>query len=139
MLAFRDVFATFFFISVGALLDPARLAGALPWLGLLLALVVIAKVLVAYVTARALRLEARWFQLALGLGQIGEFSFVLGTLGLRHGVIPADVHATLVATLVATIIASTVLVRLIGRRTGPPPGEPGKPLAARPTPRAAGP
>jgi Kef-type K+ transport system membrane component KefB len=81
MLAFRDVFATFFFISVGALLDPARLAGALPWLGLLLALVVIAKVLVAYVTARALRLEARWFQLALGLGQIGEFSFVLGTLG----------------------------------------------------------
>jgi CPA2 family monovalent cation:H+ antiporter-2 len=127
MLAFRDVFATFFFISVGALLDPARLAGALPWLGLLLALVVIAKVLVAYVTARALRLEARWFQLALGLGQIGEFSFVLGTLGLRHGVIPADVHATLVATLVATIIASTVLVRLIGRRTGPPPGEPGHP------------
>jgi CPA2 family monovalent cation:H+ antiporter-2 len=115
MLAFRDVFATFFFVSVGALFDPRLLAGALPWVALLLGLIIVAKVFVSYVTARAARLHARHLQLAVGLGQIGEFSFVLATLGLRQGVLPANVHAAVVACLIVTIIASMVLVRVAGR------------------------
>jgi CPA2 family monovalent cation:H+ antiporter-2 len=115
LLAFRDVFATFFFVSVGALFDPRQLGSALPWAALLLGLIVVAKVFVAYVAARAAGLHARPLQLAVGLGQMGEFSFVLATLGLRQGVLPATVHAAVVECLIATIIASTLLVRVAGR------------------------
>jgi CPA2 family monovalent cation:H+ antiporter-2 len=116
MLAFRDVFATFFFVSVGALFDPGHLGSALPWVAFLLGLIVVAKVFVSYVAAGAAGLHARRIQLAVGLGQMGEFSFVLATLGLRQGVLPANVHAAVVACLIATIVASTVLVRVSGRR-----------------------
>jgi hypothetical protein len=39
----------------------------------------------------------------------------LATLGLRQGVLPANVHAAVVACLIVTIIASMVLVRVAGR------------------------
>ncbi len=48
LLPFRDVFAVLFFVAIGTLVDPGRLVEGLPWLGLLLALVVVAKVAVAW-------------------------------------------------------------------------------------------
>jgi CPA2 family monovalent cation:H+ antiporter-2 len=119
MLVFRDVFATFFFVSVGALLDPRLLGPSLPWVALLLGLVVMAKVGIVYVVARAARLRARHLQLAIGLGQVGEFSFVLATLGLRHRVLPAEVHAAMVVSLIVTIILSSLFVRLVGTHRHP--------------------
>ena len=74
---FRDVFAVLFFVAIGTLIDPSQLGAAAPWIALLLGLVVVAKVGVAWALARVARLEVRPLQLAVGLGQIGEFSFVL--------------------------------------------------------------
>jgi len=68
--------------------------------------------------ARLTRLPGRPLQLAVGLGQIGEFSFVLATIGLARHVIPDDLYAAILASVVVTIAASTVLVRL----RGPEPG-----------------
>jgi CPA2 family monovalent cation:H+ antiporter-2 len=78
LLPFRDVFAVLFFVAIGTLIQPDALLRGLPWLVLFLALIGGAKVAVAYGLARALALPARPLQLAVGLGQIGEFSFVLG-------------------------------------------------------------
>jgi len=36
ILPFRDLFAVLFFVSLGSLVDPSALAGALPWLAFLL-------------------------------------------------------------------------------------------------------
>ena len=119
LLPFRDVFAVLFFVTIGMIIDPSALAAGLPWLGLLLGLLVISKTVVAFVLARLARLHARPAQLAVGLSQIGEFSFVLASILLVGGAIRADLHAAILATVVVSIAASTVLVRVF-----PSPFEP---------------
>jgi len=117
LLPFRDVFAVLFFVAIGALIDPGALLKGLGWLGLLLALLVVAKVAPIYLLARFGRLPGRPRQIATGLGQIGEFSFVLATIGVSRQVIPSELYAAILAAVVVTIAASTLLVRFGYSRT----------------------
>jgi CPA2 family monovalent cation:H+ antiporter-2 len=112
LLPFRDVFAVLFFVAIGALIDPGALLRGLGWLFLLLGLLVVAKILPTYLLARFGHLPGRPRQIAIGLGQIGEFSFVLATIGLSRQVIPSELYAAILAAVVITIAASTLLVRL---------------------------
>lgn len=111
LLPFRDVFAVLFFVSIGALIDPGKLSQGVGWLLLLLLLVVLTKVAVCYLLARLTRLSVRPWQLAVGLGQIGEFSFVLATIGLTAGVVPVGLYAAMLSAIAVTIVGSTILVR----------------------------
>jgi CPA2 family monovalent cation:H+ antiporter-2 len=115
LLPFRDVFAVMFFVALGTVIDPRTIPGALPWLLLVLALVVVFKVAVVWALARLGRLGVRTLQLALGLGQIGEFSYVLGALALGAGLITKELSAGLIGAVVVSIAASSVLVRLVPR------------------------
>jgi CPA2 family monovalent cation:H+ antiporter-2 len=116
LLPFRDVFAVLFFVAIGTLIDPDAFVRGLPWLALIVGLVVVAKVLVAYLLARfgGLRGDAR--QIGIGLGQVGEFSFVLGSTAAAAGAIGDEVYAAILGAVVVTIIGSSVIVRLIGQR-----------------------
>jgi CPA2 family monovalent cation:H+ antiporter-2 len=114
ILPFRDLFAILFFVAVGSLINPSLLPDALPWLGLVLLLLVVGKMLVVYVLARIVRLSARPGQLAVGLGQIGEFSFVLATLGLATDLFDPLLYTAILAAVALTIAGSTIAVRLIG-------------------------
>jgi monovalent cation:H+ antiporter-2, CPA2 family len=111
LLPFRDVFAVLFFVAIGALIDPGALLKGLGWLAVLLGLLVVGKVLPTYLLARFGRLPGRPRQIATGLGQIGEFSFVLATIGVSRHVIPSELYAAILAAIVLTIAASTLLVR----------------------------
>jgi CPA2 family monovalent cation:H+ antiporter-2 len=111
---FRDVFAVLFFVTIGTLVDPSHLGEAAPWLALLLALVVVAKVFVAWALARLARLEVRPLQLAVGLGQIGEFSFVLASAALAAGTIDAVLFTAIIAAVAVSIAASSIAVRFVG-------------------------
>jgi CPA2 family monovalent cation:H+ antiporter-2 len=123
LLPFRDVFAVLFFVAIGTLIRPDALVRGLPWLGLFLGLIVASKVAVVYGIARIVALPARPLQLAIGLGQIGEFSFVLGSAAVAAGAISGDAYVALVAAVALTIAASTVAVRLGPRHQ--PEGTPG--------------
>ena len=113
LLPFRDFFAVLFFVAIGALIDPRELAEGLGWLGLFLALIVGAKVLPAYLIARRAGIGTRPLQLAVGLGQIGEFSFVLAALLAAEGAIDSSVYVAMIAAVAISIGASTILVRLV--------------------------
>lgn len=129
MLPFRDVFAVMFFVALGTVIDPRAIPGGLPWLLLFLALVVVAKGGVVWAIARVAKLQARRVQLAVGLGQVGEFSYVLGALALSAGLISDEVSAALIGAVVISIAASSVLVRpaagwsvsIPGRESSPRP------------------
>jgi CPA2 family monovalent cation:H+ antiporter-2 len=112
LLPFRDLFAIFFFVAIGTLIDPGALGRGLGWLALSLGLVVVAKSLVIFGLARVARLPANSGQLAVGLGQIGEFGFVLATVAVARGVLPAEVYAALLAAVAASIAISSIGVRL---------------------------
>lgn len=115
LLPFRDLFAVMFFVALGTVLDPTKLAESLPWLLAVLGLVAGGKVLVVWIIARFAKLGARAMQLAIGLGQVGEFSYVLGALALGAGLISPAVSAGLVEAVVISIAGSSILVRLAHR------------------------
>ena len=115
LLPFRDLFAVLFFVAIGTLIDPDAFVRGLPWLALIVGLVVVAKVLPAYVLARLIGLQAKPAQLAVGLGQVGEFSFVLGSAAAAAGAIGPEVYAAILGAVVVTIIGSSTIVRLGGK------------------------
>jgi monovalent cation:H+ antiporter-2, CPA2 family len=117
LLPFRDLFAVLFFVAVGTLVAPDSLIEGLDWLVLFLVLIVVTKSLVAYALARLTRLPVRAGQLAIGLGQIGEFSFVLASAAIAAGAISGEIYVALVAAVTISIALSTVVVRLIHRET----------------------
>jgi len=114
LLPFRDLLAVLFFVAIGTLIDLGALAASWPWVvGLILA-VTIGKSGLIYVLARGLRITSRPGQLAIGLGQVGEFSFVLASVGLAVGAIDATLYAAVLTAVVLTIAGSTVIVRFSG-------------------------
>jgi CPA2 family monovalent cation:H+ antiporter-2 len=112
ILPFRDVFAVMFFVSLGTLVDPRTLEGAILPALMFVGLVAAAKVLPVWLAARFGRVPGRPLQLAIGLGQVGEFSYVLAALAFGAGLISPQVQAAVIAAVVVTIAASSVLVRL---------------------------
>lgn len=123
LLPFRDLFAVLFFVSIGTLIDPEVLGRGLGWLALLLGVLLGGKVLVAYLLARVTGLAARPLQVAVGLAQVGEFSFVLASVGLAAGAIDRPLYVAMLTAVAASIAVSTVAVRLVGTRPGPPSAE----------------
>ncbi|HVH64340.1 MAG TPA: cation:proton antiporter, partial [Candidatus Dormibacteraeota bacterium] len=121
MLPFRDVFAVMFFVALGTVIDPHTIPGALPWVALFLALVIAAKGGAVWLVAKVAKLGARPMQLAVGLGQVGEFSYVLGALALTAGLINKEASAGLIGAVVITIASTSILIRFVG--TGRPAKE----------------
>lgn len=84
ILPVKDVFMSFFFISIGMLLDFSFVLSELPLIALTVLAVILLKAISSGVAAWALGMPLRTVILvALGLSQIGEFSFVLAKTGLN--------------------------------------------------------
>jgi len=116
VLPFRDLFAVLFFVAIGTLVDPAAIAANWLWFGLALGLVVLKSASVVVLAAIA-RLRVRRGQLGVGLGQIGEFSFVVLGLGVAAGAISTGVFSAVLAAAVVSIALSAIAVRLFPTRT----------------------
>ena len=111
-LALRDIFTSLFFVSVGMLLDPGLiLAEAGPVLGFVAA-VLLGKAVVASLAGLAMRFPLRVAILAgLGLAQIGEFSFVLATLGGELRLLEAREMRLFFAASVLTMLLAPLALR----------------------------
>lgn len=111
ILPFRDLFAVLFFVVIGSLVSPANLFEALPFAGLLLLLLAVAKTFPAYLLTRLSKVDARPAQLAVGLSQIGEFSFVLGSAALANAFLTEVQFTGIILVVIGSIILSTLSVR----------------------------
>jgi CPA2 family monovalent cation:H+ antiporter-2 len=113
-LPMRDAFAVLFFVSVGMLLDPGYLLEAPALIAGTLAVVLIGKPLIALLTVRVLGYSFKTaLTIAIALGQIGEFSFILSTLGRELGILPIAATNTLVAAAIVSIVLNPLLYRTI--------------------------
>ena len=115
VLPFRDLFAVMFFVAVGTLVDPAAILREPGWLVAVLTLVAL-KSLVVWALAALFRVPARRPQLGVGLGQIGEFSFVVLGLGSAAGVVTTGQFSATLGAAALSIAASAIGVRLFPRR-----------------------
>ena len=114
-LPFQDAFAVLFFVSVGMLFDPGVLVRNPAGVVAVVALIVVAKPLAAVGIVAALRRPlGTGLVVGVGLGQIGEFSFILAELGRSVGLLSAEGHGLILAGALFSIVLNPLLFRLAG-------------------------
>jgi CPA2 family monovalent cation:H+ antiporter-2 len=115
-LPLRDAFAVLFFVSVGMLFNPAVLLDAPLALAATVAIIVVGKSLAAYFIVRAFGRDHRVaLTIAASLAQIGEFSFILATLGSELELIPTMARDMILAGSVISILLNPLIFTLSGR------------------------
>lgn len=113
-LPMRDAFAVLFFVSVGMLFDPSFLVREPLMVGAGLAIVLVAKPLAALVIVIALGRPPRSaLTVAIGLAQIGEFSFIVAQVAREHKMLPHEADSLLVALAMISITLNPMLFRSI--------------------------
>ncbi|HVK59124.1 MAG TPA: cation:proton antiporter [Candidatus Kapabacteria bacterium] len=111
-LPMRDAFAVLFFVSVGMLFDPKSLITTPHIIGLVLLVVVVVKPIAATLTVKLL---GEPWQRAIPIGaafsQVGEFSFILGSVALGLGIINETGWNAMVAASIISIAANPYVYR----------------------------
>ncbi len=115
-LPLRDAFAVLFFISVGMLFDPVILIrDPLPVLATV-AIIVIAKSVAALAIVQLFgRPLGTAATIAVSLAQIGEFSFILATLGVSLGLMPQLGRELILAGAIISIVLNPLLFMALDR------------------------
>ena len=111
LLPLRDVLISLFFVSIGMLVRLDHVA-AHPWLvGAGLGVVIVGKTLAAAMGPALIGYSARVSLLAgVGVSQIGEFAFVLGTAGRSAGLLSDTLFQSFLTVAVLTILVSPFLL-----------------------------
>jgi CPA2 family monovalent cation:H+ antiporter-2 len=116
ILPFRDLFAAFFFVSIGMLLDLAYVVQEPLLLGFLVVAVLSMKAAAAALSSALLGASLRTgVMTGLAMSQVGEFSFVLAGAGVAAGLLTDSIYQSFVATAVATIGLTPFLLRAAPR------------------------
>jgi CPA2 family monovalent cation:H+ antiporter-2 len=111
----RDAFGVLFFVSAGMLFDPRYLLESPGPVAATFAIIVLAKPLAALSIVLVLRHPPKVaLSVAVVLGQIGEFSFILAALGKNLHVLPESATNSLVAAAIASISLNPLLLQ-VGR------------------------
>jgi monovalent cation:H+ antiporter-2, CPA2 family len=113
-LPMRDAFAVLFFVSIGMLLDPLHIVDAPGLVLATLAVILLGKPLAALLIVRLLGYPVKTaLSVAVALAQIGEFSFILATLGTSLGIFPPAANQTVVAAAIISITLNPLLYRWV--------------------------
>ena len=116
LLPLRDTFVALFFVTVGALINPAAIVANLSLLGVLIGLIVVGKMAIWTAVVRVFGYPFRTALLVgAGLTQIGEFSFILIRVARTAGHVGDDVYN---ATLARPCSASSRTRYLFGMFRG---------------------
>ena len=119
VLSLRDVFVALFFVTVGALIDPATVVSNLPLLAVMVGLIVVGKFITRTLVVWAFGYPLPTALLVgVGLTQIGEFSFILVQVARNAGHVGNDVYNATLAAALITILINAALVRYAPRWVG---------------------
>lgn len=111
-LPLRDAFAVIFFVSVGMIFDPAILWQEPMMMIAAMAIIIIVKPLAALFIVIVLGHSVRTaLTVALGLAQIGEFSFILSDVAHNYGLMTDEGHSILVGGAILSITLNPILFR----------------------------
>lgn len=111
ILPFRDVFNSIFFVSIGLLLSLAALIENIAAVMFWVVMLIIGKTLIIWAVVRLMSFPQRIAAAtALGLAQIGEFSFVLAKAGRGVDLLPDTDYQIFLAASIISMIATPFFI-----------------------------
>ena len=109
----KDLFGSIFFLSVGMMVDPAILVEYCGPILILSAVVIVGMILFGtfgmLMSGQTLKVA---IQSGFALTQIGEFAFIIATLGLQLGVLDPKLYPIVVAVSVLTTFTTPYFIRM---------------------------
>jgi len=116
IIPFKDLFNSIFFISVGMLLNLGSALHNIYPIAVLIFLIIFGKSLLLFITIKIMGYITRIaFIIALGLAQIGEFSFVVASVGKVHGLLSDDIFQGFIAASIFTMFATPFIIQAAPR------------------------
>ena len=113
-LPLRDAFSVLFFVSVGMLFEPSILLNQPVHLLVAISIIIFGKYLAAVLLLLVYRYPINTIlTVSASLAQIGEFSFILASLGLSLGLLPAEGLSLVLASALISIALNPLLFSLI--------------------------
>ena len=107
----RDIFTSFFFVSIGMLLSLDYLLAHPLMIAMIVSLVIFVKFLVSGASAILLGLPFDTaVMIGLVLGQVGEFSFVLAKLGTDYGLLQGERYQMFLSVTVLSMAAAPFII-----------------------------
>lgn len=112
ILPFRELFTSFFFVSVGMLLDLSFFVSNIPLILLLVLVVFVVKSIIAGFAVAVLKYPTRTVLLTgLSLFQVGEFAFILSKAGIEYNLLnPQTNQYFLSVSIVSMILTPFVII-----------------------------
>lgn len=111
IIPFRDTFISFFFISVGLMLDLDFFFQYWQLVIITTLGIIVVKALVGSVAALVLRYPLRTAIVAgLALAQIGEFSFILSKAGLDYGILSPDIYQLFLSVTILSMALTPLTI-----------------------------
>lgn len=108
----KDLFGAIFFVSIGMLIDPAILWENKETIGLLCVITIVGKIFItsfgAFISGQNIKNS---LQVGFGLAQIGEFSFIIASLGLSLKAISPKLYPIGVAVSLVTTFTTPYLIK----------------------------
>lgn len=114
ILPMRDAFSVIFFLSVGMLVDPLAISNNFSLLLICFAIVLVIKPITAFIIVISLGYSVRiGLTVAVGLAQIGEFSFILAQESKLLGLINQDIYSVIIGCSILSIFLNPFLFKSI--------------------------
>ncbi|MFB6306973.1 MAG: cation:proton antiporter, partial [Flavobacteriales bacterium] len=111
ILPFRELFTSFFFVSVGMLLDLNFFLGNFPTIMFLVLLVFIIKSIIAGLAVTALKYPTRTVLLTgLSLFQVGEFAFILSKVGIEYNLLTPQTNQYFLSVSIVSMILTPFII-----------------------------
>ncbi len=108
----KDMFGAIFFVSIGMLIDPKVISEHIGLIAFLSLFTIIGKILsTSFGAVVSGQTPGRSLQVGLGLAQIGEFSFIIGGLGVALNAINKDIYPVIVAVSLVTTFTTPFFIR----------------------------
>ncbi|MBP9041706.1 MAG: cation:proton antiporter [Anaerolineaceae bacterium] len=112
--SFREAFSVLFFVSIGMLVNPVFLWQNLGQVAALSGMVIIGKMIIVLLMALVFPHPLRTYVIiAIGLSQVGEFSFILGQGGLSLNLLTSNQYSLILAASLISITVNPFMYRLI--------------------------
>lgn len=112
ILPFREIFTSFFFVSIGMLLDATFLINNFPYIFLFTVVTFLLKGGIASASAWILRYPLRTVALVgMSLFQVGEFAFILSRTGIQAGLLDPVTYQYFLSVSILTMILTPFVIK----------------------------